>query len=87
MSRFVRDEIDTIGSGSGAFRFKVGGATWLLSARIVNMASSPPAAPSRCPVADFVPLTATVILEPKTFLIALISPRSPTCVEVACAFR
>jgi hypothetical protein len=38
------------------------------------MAPSPPAAPSRCPVADFVPLTAMRKSAPKTLPIASISP-------------
>src|SRR5437762_1045120 len=51
------------------------------------MAPTPPAAPSRCPIADFVALTAMEESRPNTLLMALISPRSPTGVEVACALR
>ena len=83
----IGDEVDTLAGRIGLFKLRVGGATWSLSARIVKMASSPPAAPSRCPVADFVPLTATSKFAPKTLLIASISPRSPSGVEVACALR
>ena len=74
-------------AGSGALKLSVGGATWSLIARIEKMAPSPPAAPSRCPVADFVALTAIAKSRPNTLLIASISPRSPTGVEVACALR
>ena len=36
----------------------VGGATWSCTASTLNTASTPPAAPSRWPVIDFVELTA-----------------------------
>ncbi len=49
-------------------------------------ASSAPAAPSRCPVIDFVAVTDMLsVWSPKARLIALYSATSPTGVEVACA--
>jgi hypothetical protein len=46
-------------AASGWTRLRVGGAIWSRRARMVKIAFSPPAAPSRWPVADFVALTAT----------------------------
>ena len=39
----------------------VGGATWSRIASTENTASTPPAAPSRCPVIDLVELTASFL--------------------------
>jgi hypothetical protein len=61
----------------------VGGITpsWMERARIA--VSRPPAAPSRCPVMDFVEDTATLFAcAPKTCLIARVSTLSPVGVEV-----
>jgi len=69
---------------SGSSRFSVAGAIWSRSARAVKMASTPPAAPSRWPIADFVDVTTIFDPRPKTPLIASSSPLSPTGVEVAC---
>src|SRR5215470_15170146 len=38
----------------GLSRLRVGGATWSRSARMEKIASTAPAAPSRCPIADLV---------------------------------
>ena len=75
-------------SGSCCARLVVGGAIWSRSARIVKAASSAPAPPSRCPVIDFVELTARArAWAPKTRAMAIASARSPSGVDVACAFR
>ena len=41
-------------TGSGVTSPAVGGAVWVCSALTVTMASEAPAAPSRCPIMDFV---------------------------------
>ena len=51
-----------------------------------KIASTAPAAPSRCPVMDLVELTATRVSAPNTCLIARVSARSPKGVEVPWAF-
>ena len=56
------------------------------AATIEKIASTTPAAPSRCPVIDLVELTATLReWSPSARLIAIVSARSPSSVEVACA--
>ena len=51
-----------------------------------NTDSMPPAAPSRCPVIDFVELTAILrTSSPKAFLSACVSTLSLSGVEVPCA--
>ncbi|MNL48736.1 hypothetical protein D3C87_1716150 [compost metagenome] len=72
---------------SGSCRFKVPGTTWSRNASAVKMAATAPAAPSKCPVADLVELMATSPAVPNTRRMAASSPRSPTIVDVACAFR
>ena len=64
----------------------VGGATLSRIARIEKIASTTPAAPSRCPVIDLVELTASFFAcSPKARLMATVSALSPSGVEVACA--
>jgi hypothetical protein len=61
----------------------VGGMTPVCSAIAENTASTPPAAPSRCPVIDLVELTITLYAaSPSAALIAMVSARSPAGVEV-----
>src|SRR5512134_909787 len=61
----------------------VGGDTWWCTARAENTASTPPAAPSRCPVMDLVEFTATFFAwSPSRRLTATLSARSPSGVEV-----
>src|SRR2546423_250511 len=59
---------------------------WRASA--LTAASTPPAAPSMCPVMLFVEETMSPFFaqSPKTFLMAFVSAMSPTGVEVPCAF-
>ena len=65
----------------------VGGATWSRMASTLKMPSTTPAAPSRCPVIDLVPLTASLAAcAPNAFFMAVVSATSPSGVEVACAF-
>src|SRR3546814_711883 len=45
---------------SGSSRLMVGGATWLLIASTLKIASTAPAAPNRWPVMDLVELTASL---------------------------
>src|ERR1700710_2581294 len=61
----------------------VGGEIWWCSASTVKTDSMPPAPPSRWPVIDLVELTTSFFAwSPKEFLIALVSFRSPSGVEV-----
>ena len=54
----------------------------------VNTDSMPPAPPSRWPVIDLVELmTSFFAWSPNASLIAFVSLRSPSGVEVPCAFR
>src|SRR6185437_6984423 len=70
----------------GSSRLIVGGNTWSRSARMLKIASTPPAAPSRWPVVDLVELIASFLAwSPNTFFAAITSPRSPSGVEVPCA--
>src|SRR5438067_923293 len=66
----------------------VGGTIPWCRASAVNAASTPPAAPSRCPVMLFVELTMSPLFaqSPKTFFSAFVSAMSPTGVDVPCAF-
>jgi hypothetical protein len=66
-------------------KFRVGGMIPVTIDITEKIASTPPAAPSKWPVADFVALIAAEAFLPKTALIAASSPRSPTGVEVECA--
>ena len=68
-------------SSSGFFRFIVGGAWLSLMDKIEKIDSIAPAAPSVCPVIDFVELTIGGFLN--TDFIALHSARSPKGVDVA----
>ena len=65
----------------------VGGSTPRSSARIVNDASTAPAAPRQCPVAPFVDETgvAYAFSSPSASLITRVSALSPTGVDVPCA--
>src|ERR1700686_775918 len=64
----------------------VGGATPSRIASTEKIASTTPAAPSRCPVMDLVELTARrLACSPKARFIATVSALSPSGVEVACA--
>ena len=55
-------------------------------ARIEKIASTTPAARSRCPVMDLVELTASFFAcSPNAFFMANVSALSPSSVEVACA--
>ena len=64
----------------------VGGNRPCLTVSAVATASTPPAAPRRCPVMDLMALTARRrACSPKTRLIAWVSAASPFLVEVACA--
>jgi hypothetical protein len=57
------------------------------SASSVATASTAPAAPSRCPIADFVEDTGIrIACSPSASLIACVSPRSFSGVEVPWAF-
>ena len=67
-------------------RLRVAGAIWSRRASTVKIASIPPAAPNRWPVADLVALIATLAFAPNSVLIAASSPLSPTGVDVAWAF-
>src|ERR1044072_7034313 len=62
---------------SGSSRFSVAGAIWSRSARAVKIASTPPAAPSRWPIADFVDVTTT--FDPR--------PQPPACASAAVIAR
>ncbi|MNY64953.1 hypothetical protein D3C86_2021380 [compost metagenome] len=64
--------------------FVVAGIISCFAERILITLSSAPAAPSKWPVIDFVPLIATCE-SLKTALIPLSSLKSPRPVEVACA--
>src|SRR5438067_1332569 len=74
-------------SGSWLSMLMVGGTTPWRIASTLKAASTPPAAPSRCPVMLLVELTIrpSFAQPPKTFLIAFTSATSPTGVLVPCA--
>src|SRR6516162_7225311 len=68
----------------------VGGKTWSRSARTLMPASRPPAPPSKCPVIDFVELTASFLLvarSPNSLFIAVVSITSPRGIDVANVIR
>src|SRR6185437_13506675 len=70
----------------GFSRLMVGGTMESRIARIEKIASTPPAAPSRCPVMDLVELTINLFAySPNTLLMPCTSATSPACVEVPCA--
>src|SRR5262249_41164455 len=68
---------------SDRVKLSVGGASWSRSASTVKIASTPPAAPNKCPVDDLVADTAGPRSIPNTALIAASSLMSPTGVDVA----
>ena len=73
-------------ASDGVERFKVGGKIPCLIARIEKIASIAPAAPSRCPVADFVEDIGVFVSSPSYLFTDLTSISSPSGVEVPCAF-
>ena len=73
-------------STEGFSRFRVGGATWSRIASVQKIASTAPAAPSRCPIEDLVEdiVTRPAAL-PSSRVTAPSSISSPSGVEVPCA--
>src|SRR5207245_6638775 len=69
--------------GDGLSRFKVGGTTPSRMARIEKIASTLPAAPSKCPIAEFVEdIENSYACSPNSRLTAPSSISSPSGVEV-----